>query len=490
MSLYTTYTNPAEKRTVWTSTWTQRLANELPEFMVARRDASSVGQELLNSIAQNLQIAESDLSRARFEQYLSTTSNDQHDIHYRFILPEGQNLTPPDEVNLIRNSSFEIRTDQAWFSDWWDWDGNGTVSIVSGLRTEKALSVLNGKVAQELQRSFAPGHRLTLSGWYKVAASGSQVELTVTYSDATTQTWSTNLAVSSNWSKFSLTSSAFSKRVDLIHIVITGGASALSVDNLQLERGAESSRWVPNIEDRYFWIEDTEPCPISLLSPTYCQYMGQSDSPEVEYEWWRAHPTRATLASTQTKAPFSVPSDQTLGYQYDFYKRRWLEAWRISSNKIQRYGPEAGDIYANYDLWFPTLEGQYYADTYTLEALTVFRDVGWVVYTRSNWAGVTKRYLGIFSPNVPRSTSLESTTPQSSYLEILTAIELPVNSAVNRMAFFQDFSEALYLHDGTDEYVVRLYYDYILINFEQESVYTRHRYTNAVPYFVNPVRRS
>jgi hypothetical protein len=90
-----TYVNPAGNviaSGIYRSYLTQDLANDFPAWMHLRQNPRSVGQQLLASVAVNLEKAEIDLEYNMKSKFLNTAPVDEIDVLYTVKVPSNINL--------------------------------------------------------------------------------------------------------------------------------------------------------------------------------------------------------------------------------------------------------------------------------------------------------------------------------------------------------------------------------------------------------------
>lgn len=496
-TVFTSYVDPRDPREYWNADTTSVIANNLPDHSVIRRDHRSLGYQFLDQAAGvPLQVLSDELKRQIQDMFLGTASKDAADHAWTTQLRGDWNLESPDnEVNMVRNSSFEVVSDESWFADEWDWNGSGLLDVATGVASNKALrltmGVVSPQIAQRIERFLQPGSSVLLSGWVKIpvgAVGRLRVEF-VHVDDTSTFLTITLDDGADEWVRYFATTAVLKQTA---YMIIRGDVSmgAIDFDNLQLERGTVLSPWRPHIFDSLRAITTDDTPPVAVMQPQFVQFAGFQELPQSQFDWWFGYPTRLELYDTEASAGPDVSEFNLYDTFTDFIGEQWPVALRKSGNDIQRFSPTANDIFANFSLRFWTLDGQFVEDTYTLEALTVFRDRVWAVILKDDWSGNSKRYLAVASLRHPLQPQL-TPTAYTDYLEVTTLLELTgVTTAITAMSFFNGNPEALYMGDGSTLYTTQLHYDYMALDRSRGQLFLRERYDDIVVLNMNERMRN
>lgn len=486
-TVYTSLTDPKDPRTYWNSEYAQELVNQLPYHSKIRRDASSTGWNLVDQLAgthmEDLQVI---LERSLRDSFLTTLSLDTAN-RYWYKQLDGTWLmnAPSNSRNLLLNSSFDIQSDHSWFADEWDWNTEGSVTRIDGHNSGTALRLTpdgdDPTVAQYVEEFFTAGDTVSLSFFYKSSANSGRVWMDLHHADETTSTVEYTIQDSSSrWVKERISTTA-TKRVMAITVYARAFNSVVDYDSFMLQRDDQDRTWVPNLEDNYRWITLNNRTPVFIYRPRFIQYTGEVGEPLGEYQWWYANPTRTALDSTIEDDGAGVDTKFVTGLSTDFWGNSWNMGVKKSGDNIQLENLDAGDVHVVYSLRFQSLDNRYIEDTYSLEAITVFRDKVWVVLTKNDWAGSSKRYLGVCDIKTPRSVTNNSADSYSDYLEVQTLLELDSNiPPIRSIYFLREWPDVLFMADGININVVRLYYDYMTIDRRTNEAFFREDYDNLV----------
>lgn len=496
-TLFTNYANKVEPSIAWVSDETQVIVNSLPEHSAIRRDASSVGFGLVNDIAgKHVELIKKMIDRERRDNYLVTASYDNPYYFWRFALDRTFDITPPiNTVNLLHNSSFDIASDASWICDDWDWNSYGTISRVAGARSSTAIKLESAspgiEFAQLIQTRYPANTPFTLSFLYRTGGSFyGLARIIATHPDSTTTTQTLVLDASTDFRLGTTTKLSWTKAIERLVVSFYCSSGYLVIDDAILEMSKQRSTWRPHILDRFRWIEPTEGSPVFINSPVYSQYVGLASSTKAKYDWWYSYPTRASLLSTEGRTAESLPVSFPIGTQTFYDRSQYVLSIKQNGNQIQRMCESTGDIFANYTLQFPTLDGQYYSPSYTLDTFTVFRETIFAIVSKTDWTGATKKYLA-FMPCVFPQEAQTSATPYASTLQIRGLIELDISETVQGAYFMQEESSILYLLTSYNKRAFRLKYDYFLLDDQTGSIFLHENDSNTVSVgYMNNQRRA
>lgn len=495
-TVFTSYTVKSDPRVYWTSDETQFIANMLPDHSKIRRDGNSVGQAFLNSVVgihtEHIQkLVELDARNS----FLVSASNDIPDRFFGLVVDRSFNLTAPqDTKNFVRNSSFEIRSDHSWFSDDWDWNGQGELLVLPGFRSEKSIRIRrtsnDPEIAQLIDKPLPANSSLVLSLMYKTEGVFSgQARLEVKHPDNTITNLFVPLTSSSIFTRSHAVRKSWTKPISSMTIRVLCSSGALYLDDFMLELGLSPSGWRPFIFDSYRHIQLDVPAPIAVTYPRYFQYVGVSSSERSRYLWWYSNPTSAEIFAEGPKTNDPVTEIFRIGRQTEFNKSRWPVGIKKVGNLLQRVNMTAGDIYTEYSLRFLTLDGFYTEKTYELEAITVFRDRLWCVIRTQSWDNTYSRYLAICKLEVPLQPKSSPVT-YADYIEVLSMIELPVTDQVENIFFMHDNADFMYAITGSTKYTIRLRYNYFTLDSTVGKLLFRDFYGPVVLTYANDARRS
>jgi hypothetical protein len=190
-----------------------------------------------------------------------------------------------------------------------------------------------------------------------------------------------------------------------------------------------------------------------------------------------AVPTRVELASTS-----DVPStaDRRGGFAEatDFYGDSWFYTWTVdtNANKIQRIGLSPADLFEAVDISFFTgraVGRRFEEDVASLTYRTVAGTSRWlfVIHEMLGLNGETIVALSIVDPRIP--------FPAPDHYESKHTIQLPLDVGLDyhRAEFRFEDPQHLYVSTSAQEYVLRLFYDYAIVEPLSLRVFFRELYT-------------
>lgn len=493
--VFSTYTNPTDPRGIWTADASQSIVNFLPQHSPIRRDNSSVGFNFVNDAAGiHIDKAQRELDRFNRDGYLVTASNDVPDVGWTVAVGGDFDLNiPANTKNLLRNGSFELASNQSWFADNWDWNGQGTISKETGLSSLYSLKLGATSnaciIAQPIVTTFGTDTPVAISVWYKTGGTcTASIYATASHSDGSTTTCSTSLPVSTSWVRRTEIRTQWSKPVVKLVLYIKCDTGTLFVDDVMVEKSRVATVWKPHVADSLFWFSDKF-TPISFTNPRHIQHVGLTANASDRYAWWYSYPTRTNLVSADSNINDVVHTYSIVGKITDYYGIERPLAVKSDGNYIQRFTPATNDIYSRHTLKFPTLDGELYEDkSYTLKTITVFRNCVWAVISKADWSGTTKFYLAI----CPLDTHLvpqTSPTTYTDYLEVKALVELPITTSPTRIFFHNEVPDVLHIVDTTTRRKIRLFYDYWILDNVRGEIILREEYSSVLPIAHNERKR-
>lgn len=466
-------------RRPWYSYTTQRIANNLPYHLAIRTQKTSNGQELLNVFGVQAELVDRQIRGLVDSRFLSTVPLNHPGTLLRADLP--QNLVDADTdrtTNLVRNSSFEINTNELRLPDFWRADNAIAQVEQDGVIGSKSLRILpdggTAWVYQDLELTTNPGEALTYSCWYKTSQTGaptaSTFAMVVRVLDGS-GTWHESATVLnasvSDWTRVigTFTVPANSVEMQVGFRQSTTFTNPLYVDCLQLQQGSNATPWEPYLWDAPMWF-----APTVLRPPIFVEGGNRQLMTVDEVNFWHVPPTRASYVGSRSLSRPSSPA--TAGYtrEIDADGMTFRAEWQPNGTKVRKIGDaaQAADVYGDFDLALPSYRGELLDVAITeVEAITQFNYALWIVIRAENHLGVTNRYLVVAQLGYPR--------PTPTYLECSVCIELPSQIPAVSSAWFQTNKDPHYLilDDGTTEYGVRLHYDTAFYSRQDASVYFR-----------------
>lgn len=479
-----------EPKSGWYSPWTQRIANELPDWNKIRRRRDSVGQALINPIAGKYMDEWWDAAeKALRNKFPATLNLNEPDLITSITIPDGITLLQPSQIrNKLLNSSFEIWPNQSILPQSWRQTGTGTVVVSeTGFVGKRAIEVTPALgstigVYQEFDEVIPAGQEWSFSVHYQVQggagltapATGFGIEVLGYCIDNTTETLRTPFDPTASVYPRRLTlTDSFSKTVSKVRVTLictrTIGfpfTGTLTIDMVQAEKGSSPTSWMPNPLDN--WPHITV---LWQLSPILLESGYRMQFVETIGDFWtRAIPTRLEPKVGFTEGTADpIPSGTVISYgtagrwvEVDSDKEEWpytAEAYSyLGSHRIRFIGTLVPDILGTFMLAFRNYRSYFETEEIELEAITYYDPWLWIVHKKDDKDGAQKRYLSVVDPRTP--------WPRPDYLEALVTIEIPDLSLlrlITRVEFRNDDQSHIYIGDGESTFVFSLHYDYFMI---------------------------
>ena len=470
---------------------TQRVVNHLPYHHKIRRERSSVGQAYINNIiGTTLQHLKEQIYEAADDAYLFLANKDQTDIIWTVDLPAGVDYPFPEKIkNMLRNSSFEIWTNELRVPDWWhrsitqpdpttyltditvsetglignrclkySMEAGGSAYIYQVVPNESATPEIYLKdLDPELAKyPFTVGDRVTLSAYIKFGTTGlSDTDASVILSlEGQLTDGVSNVAPHTATVPISTCSDGSWHRIELSFIVSNPYESAdvrlqvdalgsmpviMYADALQLERSPVCTEWQPHIYDRPFYFDRLN---LFGVAPAVSEFGTRSQHVALMDDFWRTVPTRISLSESRSLSTPAEAGRAGFSYEIDFWKDEWNIEWVIDdydgTDYIYKKGvpEEAADKYGRDLLAPPNAEGflitGYMSGLFDcrvdMHALTYFQDRLWII-----GEGVTDQdeYVSHLQGGDPDKTMClfitdpTTTWPEPEHLEVLTVMQLP-----------------------------------------------------------------
>ena len=509
---------------------TQRIVNRLPMHDKIRRHRDSTGQLLVNHLlGYEMDKFWKERNSAIQNSYLTTAELDVTDRVYRIQAePSKSYAVPETTTNLLRNSSFEVWTNQLGEPDWWEvtvvgsnseWsmkESTGVIgdryvnlNVTSGTSDAIITNYINNpntpryyKLADSFiadnQYPFKAGRPITFSVYCKldadVVSSGSvSLYLQPVGRVSSVAAITTNLSVaygSGAWTRYTYTTTPSEDWVSLnVGIKVAAAVSAelnLGIDAVQVEYGSTATDWEPYLRDRAYhmdYLNQKESPPIRSEYGNRAQYVTNKRS------MWRGIPTR--LALRESKAVTGATAGRAgFGTEVDFWKTDYLTEWSIDGAYIYKKGipEEVEDQYGVYKLALPAWNGTFMTETtagyngdftVTPQVVTYFQQLLWVIGTAKNHlatgtAGDSGHYLFIIDPNTWWAPG------EPTYLETKAVLALSeLSGTMLKVDFRWQDGSKIYITDSTTEYVYDLYRDYFMFDDENKRVYFKELYGSA-----------
>jgi hypothetical protein len=491
--------------------YTQKILNNLPQWMSMRQNHDGVGQTLVNSWACNLEDTYDYFSQIRRNQFIST-SDTHRDVHTSISeLSFGDdNVYEASFRNLLYNSSFSIKgISRHNAPDGWLHSrtaaGNISLNRDEALYGTYCVKMYDAaSISQSRNIQLAAGS-LNLSAYIKTPDTLlSQTELhnvnttglvlILTYADMTKGYFGIGLPKNTNneWIRASF-STEIEKELSKYEVgVVNNTTNIMYVDIPQLEINTVATAWTNNSVD-------TPPYLRSGRSTNGIQILSASeDSQSVtkieplavtsESEFRNmVIPTRAEAFSPMEKANQS--STARAGRQINFFKEVMPTVWNPSSDALREESHLTSDVFISThpaDL-FTDSEGNLKLDKYAItnsktlvKASTAHNE--WIyVLTEETYGGVTDCYLKFCRP---RKLNYEDTHIPS-YGDIKLDINLgksfgsgSLSESISDMGICKDIPNAIYVDtDKNRRLYFKLKYDYFYADFGSRKLFFTENYS-------------
>lgn len=499
----------------WWSYWTQIIGNELPPWHSGRHNKYSRTQRLFNVFAQPLEEFSRKLEEERRNRFISTADVFQPHGAHRIPVSVRLRSEKRDLIrrNLLRNPEFSI-PGLARYALPWAWTdriagSDGTVTSYYDNALEGTASIRMyaqaGQICylrQGVQRVFSTNDSVTASAWvlvpfpttYSEDSDPAHLVLTLMYEDGSSEMVKQALphGTAGSWRRIQVTKD-IAKRVHRADFMIvldndTDHDWEVFVDACQLEASPAATAFQLPPDSVPFWMEPQN-------QAFHLQAIGSASSRTVEhktgqgvtyneyihrrvfvtndtFEWWyKAIPTRVGSLSAESGLEATVKT------RWGFTAEEETRARRNASFQIASDGSSIDwvveetpiDVLFSYKLADHFADGGYQDEymvpededssyTFVAEALTVHRDLLWIV-GKETWNGTTKRILKICLPSGQPDVLADS--DKTNFLEVIQDFDLGISSgSATAVAFVEGHDDKLVVTiDGAD-YSAALWYDY------------------------------
>lgn len=474
---------------------TQRINNRLPQFHAGRRLRTSNWAKVTNDLwGITVEDYSEQEERGFRNRFLPTARMDEPDLLRVANLPQGTDMEPPaNNINALRNGSFEARSRIDKVGDYWDHVGTVGVEATALFgATAPTLSPIASETARITQTittdPWGTGDSRSFSAWYRIATwAGGTIPsashgliVSVTFSDSTTTTFRAPFAqdTGDKWRRVTLTVTP-TKTVDSYIVQLETARSAgfdidvpIRIDAVQAQQGSVATSWKSNLNDRPNWFDDDYFTPINFDAPV--PVFITNDLREFYHE---AVPTRINRLTNRNVATSSNRGGG-VGTATDFHRRDWVFQWDIDTalNKIRKIGVDPLDVYASFDisLFTGTASGPQFEEGVsglTYRCVAQFARWLYVVHEIPDLNGSTVMALSVVDPRVPY--------PSPSYYEAKMTIELPIPVQDYHACFFRvEDPQHIYIQTPDTEYTIRLFHDYAMLDPNRLQALFREKYSS------------
>jgi len=492
-----------EERYAWMPE-TQELANNLPAWHPGRRLRSSNWQKFMNITSNALRVLKTTFNRVTNSMFLSTAPVDEIDTVARVRIDPNKLEAEKSDPSLILNGSFGLQR-VPWIGpeDWWvsttngaKWNLDRTEPLYGFQALRADLNIVGSSYTaiQEVRTNLKEGESITAGIYYKNDApfTGAVIvdldyhlKLVALMEDGTVEEVTSTLdpETDNTWYMTSVSYTP-SKRVTRLFFIINLDKIP-GLDSINLLDGAFLHRGEKHLTFDYGYTH-----PWYLINPIESDIKTTGDVwlTDSYHDFWdRSIPTRVgPSAITLTAGPFTAPDFTPTAHELqDALRQRYDIGYAVTNNKIGMYVTNNNSLIREYT------PAHYYKgagfipdDNLKVEAITHFKDYIWAILSWDNDLALDeyRDVLSIYDPNIFIEADFDIVdnkirylavinkyTPAgvSDYMEIISLIPLGhLDEPVLDMEFRQDDPTWLFYRTATNEYFVRLYYDYGLVTPE------------------------
>jgi hypothetical protein len=492
--------------------YTQKILNNLPQWMKMRQSHNGIGQKLVHSWACNLEDSYEYFSEIKANQFIDT-ADIYRDIHTSVSeLSFGDNtIYTPEFRNFLYNSSFSIKgIARHGAPDGWGHSRN--IASAISLDTKEALfgtycvkMVGSTYLRQSRKLTISAGH-LNFSAYIKTldtaldetelyTVSQSALVIDLTFADGTTESHGIGLPKNTvgKWVRGSF-SVEITKELNKYDVyVINTTTETLYVDMLQLEANSIATAWTNSISDMPPYSKSR------IRSTNSLQILSSSEDDQsvtkVEpislssEEEFRDHSIPTRIEGFSPKNTPNHSSSSRLGRQINFYKEVLPTVWNPFENAIQEESYLTRDVFVSVhpaDLYTDYLGGLKLDKTAItaseiLVKATVTHNNWLYVITQETFAGETYFYLKVCKA---KKIAYEDTYVPS-YGDLKLNINLGSSFGLNSlpesiasMGICKNIPNAIYIDtDKNRRLYFKLKYDHFFADFASRKLFFREDYS-------------
>jgi hypothetical protein len=500
--------------------YSQKIANNLPMWMDARKNRESIAQKLIGSWGSNIESVRSSYKEYRNNIFL-TTANCYEDIWFGYsgLAFKGLRVYSPRFVNALYNSSFAFLGPKRYKSpDGWNVERDALSALV--LSEDNAIfgsrslffdgSYGSASISQSSESNLNNG-TLVFSTYIKaIDNTGTDFHdtddagliLTVKYIDEEIESIGVGFpkVADGNWSRIS-TKLPVKKEISSWQVVIRNRTnSQFYVDLPQLENNSFPTAWSPAANDIPPHLNGERTVTAVQVLFGGSEDHGKGDFvkkievlPATTEEAFRFPiiPTRVEKLSPKEFEGNSL--NLTHSNRVNYYGENLALIWDVNESKLRQSALATPDVFESH---FPAdlvvlEDGKKQLDLRSVnsediavKAVTIVGDLFYVI-TKEDYAGSSGYYLKMVEPR----KKAESDT----YLPSLGDIELPlelgganfgedgVSEDVIRLGIAKNLADVIFVDTDLDRrFYFKLRYDYYYADFGKRKLFCRENYTKTM----------
>ena len=518
------------------SRFTQKIANNFPDWHVIRTDQTSTGFKFLNAYGMGLGDIEHDINTNRRNFYLSTADTLVRWDAYRMQVPQGMEFGRNSSRNLLLNSHLQF-TGMAVKNQPREWEiSSGTRYTTKSFKgTSMRFSPEPGETAymyQDIEQEWEDGDTLTASVYANDTGSYSESEFGAPYlslqlsaytyeGGVATQTTLESLSDISGWERYSvtlpITNDAYMVRFAIRVVYPDSGGSGESeiADHISFfTYGALGEP--PNLLDTLgafsygvFTDGATLPATYTIVSAPQLEYgntptewkpspsdtighslrmvadYGEGVSPrwleliEVSDPWDILEDCLPTRVETSLEITGDVVFYNSGPVFYEWSNEFWSTAFRVTGDVVQLYNTDINNevltswsIYDRYIDNVSSTTGEFGIPD------DVTRTLEALTVFRKNLYVVCKE---VYEEETKRVLKVLEWAGIDDRLQVITDVDMGFTSGdVQTVGFIEGHMDRLGLTFSDDaEATAQLYYDYFYHDMNMRQIITRQEYADA-----------
>lgn len=492
------YTQITDPQVGFKAAATQAILNNLPPWMIMRKQEDTTGWRLVNSYGMAVENTLDLINKQLKNLFLTTTDRFMRHRVYRGDIATEEIFEFTPSRNLLTNSSFS-KADVARTNlpqDWTDYNKPATQSVFLDRNT-----VLKGTNSVRMDNPGTLGQLVDISGLGAIDTltasvyiySNSQVNISLVLS---VQDLNTGIAsneatlkvVPTRWQRLEVTVPVSKEGFEAQVIIRSNSAVTVHFDCVQLELASSASDWQASDLDKLVYIDSTIPI-------RFVEARSNSDSITIYPISTSSGFSQALIPTRISRAlprpidlePFSSGS---FGRRVDFFNTVTSITWYIESAQVVASDSDNRfDIKERYDIrdlrFFQGLGYGTVADcNASIVPLAVaIRDDLLFVACKETFRGNTIRTLKVIYPRKPPT--------DQTYLESFVDFELDLNfgttfgseeldEEVSSIGFSERDPSWMVVNTNLGRTLYfRIWFDYFYINFSNRLIYTIEKYDNA-----------
>jgi hypothetical protein len=500
------------------SPFTQKIANNFPQWMDLRKDQNSVGQALIKAWAPNLESVEKSFTEYRKDQFL-TRANLYDNITYGYsgLSFKGLNVYTPIFNNMLYNSSFSILGPKRYVKPdgWGVYRDNikavsfdeknaifGTRCLVldgqygkAEIKQSNEFTIIAGSATFSIYVK-TDDTELSTAKYYEPSEAG--IFFMLEYIDGSISSFGAGFPknTKSNWARVAATGT-IEKELHKYHVVIVNRVSGkFLVDLPQLENAKSPSSWTPSIIDTPVYANGGRT--VAGVQAIYDNSVAEKSSGSAKKI--EVLPLRTEDEFRNIKVPTRIEkftpkehSNPLLNLKYgrkvNYFEEVLPLMWKVNESKLVELSITTADVYSshlpadmikteNMDIVLD-MSAINSADI-LVKAVTIVGNYFYVI-TYETYGGQGGYYLKIVEPIKKDATD----THLPSIGDIKLDLDLGSNNMgqdglsedVIRVGIAENIPDVIFIDTNLDRrFYFKLCYDYYYANFGTRRLFCRENY--------------